>query len=150
MLQGVQWPNSKLTYKVKKYPSPSHIYKRTISDIDVNDTIRAAMGVWEAVTNLRFDKIDDGEVDIDISFDKEDHGDEDPFDGPSDMNGDNELGHAFFPGASLRADIHLDDTEHWTIKSYQGINLLYILTHKLGHSLVLRHSAEPRSIIAFL
>ena len=148
VLQGSQWEKSNLTYKVKKYPSLSHPYKRNITNTDVDDTIRAAMNIWEEVTNIKFVKRDVGKVDLDKSFEKGEHGDSNPFDGPSQLNIDNQLAHAFFPNARLSGDIHVDDTEHWTLKSYQGINLLAMFTHELGHSLGLRHSAEKKSIMA--
>ena len=148
-LQGSVWQRSVLTYKIKRYPSLSHPYKRNITNTDVDNSIREAMNLWEGVTNLKFVTKHDGGVDIDISFEKGEHGDGDPFDGPSRSTIiNNQIAHAFFPNADLAGDIHVDDTEHWTLKSYQGVNLLAMFTHELGHSLGLRHSKEKKSIMA--
>ena len=149
VLQGSWWLRNFLTYKIKKYPSPSHPYRRQITNKDVDNSIREAMNIWEAVTNLKFITRDVGRVDIDISFEKGEHGDNHPFDGPASASlFDNQVAHAFFPDADLTGDIHVDDTEDWTVKSYKGIDLLFMFTHELGHSLGLRHSAEMNSIMA--
>ena len=42
----------------------------------------------------------------------------------------------------------MDDTEQWTINSYDGTNLLQTLTHELGHSLGLSHSDVSKAIMA--
>ena len=57
-------------------------------------------------------------------------------------------GHAYFPDGRLTGDIHMDDEEYWTSESYQGINLLSVFMHELGHSLGLRHSNVTDSIMA--
>ena len=49
VLHGSKWLKTNLTYKVKKYSSK-------ITRTDVDNTIMAAMRVWEAVTNIRFEK----------------------------------------------------------------------------------------------
>merc|ERR1712213_171951 len=69
------------------------------------------------------------------------HGDGDPFDGPGGT-----LAHAYFP--QYGGDIHVDDTEYWTISSYRGTNLLQTMTHELGHSLGLSHSDVRSAIMA--
>ena len=135
------------TYKVEKYPSR---YLNKITRAEVDNTILAAIWIWEAVTNIKFLKRHIGTVDIDISFEKGLHPPcGNPFDGPSDGKKVNQLGHAFPPGRFRSSgDIHLDDTEQWTIKSSEGTHLLPILIHELGHSLGLDNSAEPDSIMA--
>ena len=146
VLHGSKWLKTNLTYKVKKYPSK-------ITRTDVDNTIMAAMRIWEAVTNIRFEKRHAGEVDIDISFEKGDHGCGIKFDGPFDGEANNRLGHAFYPyGRLFSGDIHMDDTENWIIgsrifKISPGINLLSVFTHELGHSLGLRHSAATDSMM---
>lgn len=69
--------------------------------------------VWEDVTELTFQPVTSGKVHIEIRFEKGEHGDGDPFDGPGGT-----LAHAYFP--IYGGDAHFDDTEAWTIDSYRG------------------------------
>lgn len=40
-------------------------------------------------------------------------------------------------------DVHVDDTEYWTIDSFKGTNLLQTMTHELGHSLGIAFRNPP-------
>ena len=135
MLHWTKWWKNELTYKVTKYPS-----RGTLTKEEVDGETRAALSIWEAETNMKFVKKDSGKADIEISYVEGEHGD-DPFDGPGKT-----LAHAFFPISG--GDIHMDDEEDWTINSYEGTNLLWTLTHELGHSLGIKHSKEPGSLMA--
>ena len=72
---------------------------------------------------------------IDISFNRFNHGDGDPFDGRGGT-----LAHAYFP--IYGGNAHFDDSEFWTINSYRGTNLLQTAAHEFGHSLGLSHSDQ--------
>ena len=74
-------------------------------------------------------------------FGQYEHGDGDPFDGPGGT-----LAHAYFP--QFGGDIHVDDTEFWSIDSYKGTNLLQTMVHELGHSLGLSHSDVREAVMA--
>ena len=52
------------------------------------------------------------EPDISIRFASYQHGDGDAFDGPGGT-----LAHAYFP--DFGGDVHIDDSEDWTLYSYQ-------------------------------
>ena len=56
------------------------------------------------------------------------------------------LAHAYFP--QFGGDVHVDDTEYWTIGEYKGTNLLQTMVHELGHSLGLSHSDVRDAIMA--
>ncbi|XP_030189089.1 matrilysin isoform X2 [Lynx canadensis] len=70
------------------------------------------------------------------------HGDFYPFDGPGGT-----LAHAYEPGPGLGGDAHFDEDERWADGRGLGINFLAVATHELGHSLGLRHSSDPDSVM---
>ena len=61
------------------------------------------------------------------------HGDGAAFDGEGGA-----LAHAHFP--QYGGNVHIDDTEYWTVNSYKGTSLVQTLAHQFGHSLGLSHS----------
>ena len=67
---------------------------------------------WSDVSSLTFRKVTSQPI-IDISFQRRDHGDNDPFDGIGGV-----LAHAYFPQAG--GDVHLDEDEPWSVGSYRG------------------------------
>jgi len=136
VLQGSRWRVNHLTYRITRYPSTARLSKR-----DVDETTAKAFNVWQDATGLTFEQRPSGSVHIEIRFEKYEHGDGDPFDGPGGT-----LAHAYFP--QYGGDIHVDDTEYWTISSYRGTNLLQTMTHELGHSLGLSHSDVRSAIMA--
>ena len=99
--------------------------------------------LWEKASGLEFVNAGENslEADIEISFASYEHGDGDAFDGPGGT-----LAHAYFP--QFGGDVHMDDSERWTVDSYQGTNLLQTLTHEIGHSLGLSHSDVRDSVMA--
>ena len=135
-MSGSRWKVANITYKISKYP---RLGKMTKQDID--SEIRAAWEVWSSVTELRFEQRRSGKVHVDIRFEDGEHGDGDSFDG---LGGT--LAHAFFP--VYRGDVHFDDSEHWTMKTLAGTNLLQTAAHEFGHSLGLSHSTEYQALMA--
>jgi len=121
-----------LSWRVTKFSS-----KLTRSQV-VN-SVWKAFQFWSSVTNLKFFEKTTGEVDIPIEFVTYDHGDGNPFDGPGGT-----LAHAYYPETG---DIHVDDTEDWTLDSSQGTNFLQTLTHEIGHSIGLDHSTNNKAVM---
>ena len=78
---------------------------------------------------------------IEIRFERREHGDGDPFDGPGGT-----LAHAYFP--QYGGDAHFDDQEYWTINEFRGTNLLQTAAHEFGHSLGLSHSDVRSALMA--
>jgi len=136
VLQGSRWRVNHLTYRITRYPSTARLSKR-----EVDETTAKAFNTWQEATGLTFEHRPSGSVHIEIRFEKYEHGDGDPFDGPGGT-----LAHAYFP--QYGGDVHVDDTEYWTINSYRGTNLLQTMTHELGHSLGLSHSDVRTAIMA--
>jgi len=134
-LQGSRWGTRNITYRVAKYPTTTRLTKD-----DVDRTLQEAFSIWEKHTNLKFKKKQSGDVLIKISFERNDHGDDDPFDGFGGT-----LAHAFFP--IYGGDAHFDEEEDWTVNSYRGTSLLMTAAHELGHSLGLSHSNVPESLM---
>nr|CAD7204446.1 unnamed protein product [Timema douglasi] len=141
---GSRWRVKALTYRISKYPSTSRINKE-----DVDKELNNAFNVWAGVTDLSFTQKDSGQVHIEIRFEKGEHGDGDPFDGPGGT-----LAHAYFP--VYGGDAHFDDAETWTIQSYRdklylcltGTNLFQVAAHEFGHSLGLSHSDVKSALMA--
>ncbi|XP_009512512.2 interstitial collagenase [Phalacrocorax carbo] len=129
-----KWKRNNLTYRILNY-TPK------MRQADVDEAIQKALSVWSNVTQLTFQKIEDKEADIMISFAYRDHRDNSPFDGP---NG--QLAHAFQPGEGIGGDVHLDEEEAWT-KGGRGYNLFIVMAHELGHSLGLSHSNDPGALM---
>ncbi|XP_050539093.1 matrix metalloproteinase-19 isoform X2 [Daktulosphaira vitifoliae] len=133
-LQGSRWRVKDLTYRISKYP-------KMISKSETDDEIRRAFEVWSGVTPLTFTHKKSGQVHIEIRFEKGEHGDGDPFDGPGGT-----LAHAFFP--VYGGDAHFDDSEKWSIGSFKGTNLFQVAAHEFGHSLGLSHSDVRSALMA--
>lgn len=135
-LQGSRWRTKDLTYRITRYPTTSRFKKD-----EVDDEIRAAFLLWEDVTPLKFTRKSSGSVHIEIRFETGEHGDGDPFDGPSGT-----LAHAYFP--QFGGDAHFDNQEFWTINEFRGTNLKQTAAHEFGHSLGLSHSDVRSALMA--
>ena len=105
----------------------------------VIEAVYRAFKFWSDVTNIKFYEKLSGEVDIPIDFVTFDHGDGSPFDGVGGT-----LAHAYYPE---NGDIHVDDSETWTLDSPHGSNFLQTLTHEIGHSIGLEHSSVRDAVM---
>ncbi|KOB78388.1 Matrix metalloproteinase variant 1, partial [Operophtera brumata] len=133
-LQGSRWRVKNLTYKISKYPS-------RLVPAEVDNELAKAFNVWSDYTDLTFTQKRSGQVHIEIRFEKGEHGDGDPFDGPGGT-----LAHAYFP--VYGGDAHFDDAEVWSINSRRGTNLFQVAAHEFGHSLGLSHSDVRSALMA--
>ena len=115
-ITGSRWRVKELTYRISKYP-------RNLAASKVDPEIERAFKVWSDVSGLNFVRKSKGQVHIEIRFEKGEHGDGDPFDGPGGT-----LAHAYFP--VYGGDAHFDDTETWTVDSYRGEFLICSIKHK--------------------
>lgn len=134
-LQGSRWDRTAITYGISKYSDKLHDKMKTKRELV------KALHMWSEVTPLDFIEKKRGEADIDIRFERGEHGDGDPFDGL-----DNTLAHAFFP--EFGGDAHFDEDEAWTLDDQKkGTNLFQIAAHEFGHSLGLTHSDNVKALM---
>ena len=73
---------TELTYRVTKYPSTTRLKKSEVSSVyfpfdrsiyfplQIDDTMKTAFGMWQAVTDLTFQQKSSGSVHIEIRFEK--------------------------------------------------------------------------------
>ncbi|XP_010640355.1 interstitial collagenase [Fukomys damarensis] len=135
---GFRWNKKDLTYRIRNY-TPD--LPRSV----VDNIFEKAFRLWSDVSPLTFTRIFWGEADIMIYFTRGDHGDNNPFDGPS-----GKIAHAFAPGPYIGGDAHFDEDETWTEEKrakHLEINLYLTAAHEFGHSLGLDHSSDPASIM---
>ncbi|VVC44925.1 Hypothetical protein CINCED_3A002423 [Cinara cedri] len=134
------WNKRSLTYYIFNFtPKLPHE--------SIRNEIQKALSKWSRFSQLKFLEVNNENfADIVISFGVADHGDQFPFDGPG-----NTLAHAFYPGelGPLGGDIHFDDSEDWTLdnSTNNGVDFYSVVLHEMGHSLGLRHSTAPDSIM---
>ncbi|CAL8075143.1 unnamed protein product [Orchesella dallaii] len=134
--QGSRWKVNPLTYNISKYPPESVLSRET-----VDREIEAAFRMWQEVSNLTFKREFQGKVHIEIKFERENHGDEEPFDGKGKTTA-----HAYYP--NFGGAIHFDADETWTSKSSEGINLFQVAAHEIGHALGLEHSNVSGAVMS--
>ncbi|KAK0414644.1 hypothetical protein QR680_011541 [Steinernema hermaphroditum] len=131
-----KWPRRHLTYWVGNVPS-SH------TNLDeIRKEMAKAFKIWEEVTDISFEEkesLDGRDVDIAVTFEPRDHGDNQPFKS-------NVLAHAFFP---LNGDVHFNNDHNFRIVPafFEEVNLLSVAIHELGHSLGLDHLNKPNSVM---
>ncbi|XP_026152415.1 stromelysin-3-like [Mastacembelus armatus] len=134
-LFGGRWEKTDLTYRIVRFPWQ-------MSEDKVRLVFHEALGVWSAVTPLRFREVTKEKADIIIDFNRYWHGDNLPFDGPGGI-----LAHAFFPRTHRQGEVHFDYDEHWTVGNNVGTDLLQVAAHEFGHVLGLQHSLEPDAVM---
>lgn len=145
-LHQEKWHKKHLTYYIRPNQLPSKMTKT-----EVHETIAGALKVWSDVADLTFEekfnvpRNEENRVDLVIFFAKGQHGDDYPFDGPSNV-----LAHAFLPNrlSTSAGDTHFDNDEVFTYKSFDGVNLFQVAAHEFGHSLGLEHSENQDALMA--
>ncbi|XP_068729853.1 matrix metalloproteinase-24-like [Montipora capricornis] len=137
-LQGSTWKKRNLTYRILNFTRDGIPYR------DQRRIFRKAFSLWESSSGLTIREVYFGNADILISFVRQRHGDDFPFDREGGT-----LAHAFYPlsNRGLSGDAHFDDDERFTTGTSDGINLDWVAVHEFGHSLGLEHSNVRESIM---
>ncbi|GAB2280392.1 hypothetical protein Dimus_015026 [Dionaea muscipula] len=136
VLLGSKWQKYTLTYKfVRNGLAPRGIDARTVLFYSLSE--------WARHCLLRFKEVSQNAYsDLQSSFERREHGDGAPFDGPGGI-----LAHASGPPSGVS---HFDADEHWSNHPVWGrfeVDLQAVMTHELGHILGLDHSADVAAVM---
>ncbi|KAM1666098.1 hypothetical protein EV1_044881 [Malus domestica] len=135
---NLRWPPTKrhLTYNFNAGA------KNPVGPYALSMACRQAFDLWAKVTKFTFHEVGPSSpADILISFQRRDHGDGIPFDGPGKV-----LAHPFAP---TDGRLHLDADENWSFRPPRKnqYDLVWVATHELGHVLGLMHSTFSDAIM---
>ncbi|KAJ4703018.1 Metalloendoproteinase [Melia azedarach] len=100
-----------------------------------------ALLTWSFHTPFAFVFLEDFEAaDIKISFERGEHGDGNPFDGPGRT-----VGHAFQPRYGI---LHFDGDEKWAVGAVpETVDIESVALHELGHGFGLAHSSVKEAVM---
>ncbi|XP_030848182.1 72 kDa type IV collagenase isoform X2 [Strongylocentrotus purpuratus] len=135
---GPKWNKTELVYKIFKFP-------QNVKKSQYRNEIARAFQLWSNVTPLTFREVNRrASADIDIRFVSGFHQDDYPFYGAMGV-----VGHPMVEEMYehvVRIDVDAD--EQFTFDRADGINLLQVMLHQIGHALGLGHSSDHISIMS--
>nr|XP_014353447.1 PREDICTED: matrix metalloproteinase-21-like [Latimeria chalumnae] len=134
-------PGLGFSKKTLKWRLMKEGYSAQLEEDNQRSALALAFRMWSEVIPLQFEEDTVSplsEIDIKLGFGKGTHlGCSQAFDGPG-----KEIAHAWRLG-----NIHFDDDEHFTVHSSEGLNLLKVAVHEIGHTLGLSHILRPGSVM---
>ncbi|KAH0973015.1 hypothetical protein GBA52_025171 [Prunus armeniaca] len=103
--------------------------------------VSSAFQTWAANTHFTFSEAQNNQnPDLTVSFNRGDHGDGTPFDGPGGT-----IAHAFAP---TNGRLHYDADERFSVGAVSGAyDFETIALHEIGHLLGLGHSSVQEAIM---
>ena len=134
-----KWSKNRLTWSVTRAGSK-------FSQQKIEELVDKSLSAWASVADLVFEKIRSGKADISIGFHPTNH----QADGEMKQStfSKTTLAHGTLPscepsGSNHPKHTHLAEGKSWSLEKGQGMAVLEVIAHELGHNLGMAHSPGP-------
>lgn len=138
---GFKWDKRKILYMFQSFPS-------SMSRNDARWIIREAYNAWSRVIPIDFEERSQGPVDVVINFWKGSHSGWDSYGRRLTHDAfhkeDNVAAHGWYP---VVGDLCFNDKKNWAYNQRNGLGLMQVALHEIGHSIGLDHLHDRNSIM---